>query len=41
LAEPEVPSPWLSRVYDMLPGDIQADLPLKLIWSLADSEETE
>jgi restriction system protein len=31
----------LTAVYYKLPGDIQADLPLKRIWSLADSEETE
>jgi len=31
----------LTAVYDKLPGDIQADLPLKRIWSLADGEEAE
>jgi hypothetical protein len=31
----------LTAVYDKLPGDIQADLPLQRIWSLADGEETE
>jgi len=29
----------LTAVYDKLPGDIQADLPLKRIWTLADGEE--
>jgi len=31
----------LTAVYDKLPGDIQADLPLKRLGSLADSEEAE
>jgi restriction system protein len=31
----------LTAVYDKLPGDIQADLSLKRIWNLADSDETE
>ena len=30
----------LTAVYDKLPGDIQADLPLKRIWTLAEGEET-
>jgi restriction system protein len=29
----------LTAVYDKLPGEIQAELPLKRIWTLADEEE--
>ena len=29
----------LFAVYDKLPGEIQAELPLKQIWTLADEEE--
>lgn len=29
----------LTAVYDKLPGEIQADLPLKQVWALADEDE--
>lgn len=29
----------LTAVYDKLPGEIQAELPLKQVWTLADEPE--
>ena len=29
----------LTAVYDKLPGEIQAELPLKQVWTLADEDQ--